>query len=86
MQVKIIAECYKRKNSAILLTFIYLQFVIKIFLLSLIEWPLKETKAATMNIFRFFIIIILFKSFVKVELSYVFTINLFTIAENGMEK
>ena len=35
-----------------------------------------------MNIFRFFF---LFKSFVKVELSYVFTINLFTIAENCTE-
>ena len=38
----------------------------------------EETKSATMNIFRFFYF--LFKSFVKVELSYVFTINLFTIA------
>ena len=28
----------------------------------------------------------LFKSFVKIELSYVFTINLFSTAENGMEK
>ena len=45
---------------------------------------LKETKSATMNIFRFFYF--LFKSFVKVELSYGFTINLFTIAENRMEK
>ena len=44
---------------------------------------LKETKSATMNIFRFFYF--LFKSFVKVELSYVFTINLFTIAENCTE-
>ena len=35
---------------------------------------LKETKSATMNIFRIF-------SFVKVELSYVFKINLFTRAE-----
>ena len=46
---------------------------------------LKETKFATMNMFRkkkYF----LFKSFVKVEFSYVFTINLFTIAENCMEK
>ena len=33
-----------------------------------------------MNIYRFFYF--LFKSFVKVELSFVFTINLFTIAEN----
>ena len=44
----------------------------------------KETKSATMNIFEFFLF--LFKSFVKVELSYVFTINLFTIAENCTEK
>ena len=45
---------------------------------------IKETKSATMNIFRIFYF--LFKSFVKVELSYVFTINLFTIAENCTEK
>ena len=51
------------------------------------KWPiygntkLKETKSAAMNIFRFFYF--LFKSFVKVELSYVFTINLFTIAETA---
>ena len=45
---------------------------------------IKEAKSATMNIFRFFYF--LFKSFVKVELSYVFTINLFTIAENCTEK
>ena len=45
---------------------------------------LKETKSATMNIFgkKSF----LFKSLVKTELSYVFTINLFTIAKNCMEK
>ena len=35
---------------------------------------LKETKAANMNIFQMFLFC--FKSFVKVELSYVFTINL----------
>ena len=40
----------------------------------------KETKSATMIIFRFFYF--LFKSLVKVELSYVFTINLVTIDEN----
>ena len=45
---------------------------------------LKEAKSATMNIFRFFVFV--FKSFVKVELRYVFTINLFTIAENCTEK
>ena len=43
----------------------------------------KETKSSTMNIFDFFKK--KFKSFVKVELSYVFTVNLFTIAENCTE-
>ena len=46
---------------------------------------IKETKSATMNFFfkkKYF----LFKSFVKVELSYVFTIIMFTIAENCTEK
>ena len=45
---------------------------------------LKETESVTMNIFRkkkF-----LFKSFVKKELSYIFTINMFSAAENCMEK
>ena len=37
MQVKSIAEC--SKHSAILLTFIKLPAVIKIFVLSIIEWP-----------------------------------------------
>ena len=49
---------------------------------------LKETRSATMNIFRIFFeffFYFLFKSFVKLELSYVFTINLFTIAENCTE-
>ena len=42
----------------------------------------KETKSATFfEKFSF-----LFKLFVKAELSYVFTINLFTIADNCMEK
>ena len=45
---------------------------------------LKETKSTTMNIFHFFYFV--FKSLVKVELSYVFTINLLTIAENCTEK
>ena len=44
----------------------------------------KETKSATMNIFRKKIYF-LFESFVKVELSYVFSINLFTITEHCME-
>ena len=41
----------------------------------------KETNSATMNTFRFVFFYFLFKSFVKVELS--FTINLFTIAETA---
>ena len=31
----------QREHSAILLTFIYLPFVLKIFVLSIFEWPLK---------------------------------------------
>ena len=38
MQVKSIAEC-SLEHSAILLTFIKLPFVIKIFILSIFEWP-----------------------------------------------
>ena len=45
---------------------------------------LKAAYSVTMNIFRKKNI--LFKSFVIVELSYVFTINLFTRAENCTEK
>ena len=54
-------------------------------ILSLFRNEFKETKSATMNIFRYYFSF-LFKSFVKVELSYVITINLFTIAENCTEK
>ena len=46
----------------------------------------KETKSATMNIFSKKEQHFLLKSFVKAELNYVFTVNLFTIAENCMEK
>ena len=53
-------------------------------ILSLFLTSFKKTKSATMNIFRFFYF--LNKSFVKVKLSYVFTINLFTLAENCTEK
>ena len=44
----------------------------------------KETRFVTMNIFekKSF----LFKSFVKIELSYVFAINMFSAAENCTEK
>ena len=52
---------------------------------SLICAIVKETRSVTMNIFRkkesFH-----FKSFVKIELTYVFTENMFSTAENGMEK
>ena len=45
---------------------------------------IKETRYVTMNIFEFFKKN-LFKSFVKIGLSYVFTINMFSTAENCME-
>ena len=48
-------------------------------------YTIKAAYSVTMNIFRkkkYF----LFKSFVKVELSYVFTIKMFSTAENCMEK
>ena len=44
----------------------------------------KETRSITINIF--FYKKNLFKSFVKIGLSYVFTINMFSTAENCMEK
>ena len=45
---------------------------------------IKETRSVTINIFRkkYF----LFKSFVKIESSYVFTINMYSTAENCMDK
>ena len=46
----------------------------------------KETKSVTMNIFRIFFFYFLFKPFVKVELSYVFTIKMLSTSENCMEK
>ena len=45
----------------------------------------KESRSVTMNIFRkkkYF----LFKSFVKIVLSYVFTINMFSTAESFLEQ
>ena len=52
---------------------------------ALIQLYIKKARSVTMTIFRkkksF-----LFKSFVKIELSYVFTINMFSTAENCMEK
>ena len=47
-------------------------------------YQLKETRSVTMNIFRKKCF--LFKKFVKIELSYVFTINMFSTAKNCMEK
>ena len=50
----------------------------------LINVAFKETRSVTINIFRkkYF----LFKSFLKIELSYVFTINIFSTAEGCMEQ
>ena len=45
---------------------------------------LKETKSVTLNIFRKKSFLL--KSFVKVELSYVFTVKMLSTAENCMEK
>ena len=46
------------------------------------HWKLL-LKRLSLQLWKFFeIFYFIFKSFVKVELSYVFTINLFTIAEN----
>ena len=45
----------------------------------------KETRSATMNIFRKKKYVLL-KSFVKIEFSYVFTINMFSTAESCMEQ
>ena len=48
------------------------------------KFNFKESRSVTMNIFRKKSF--LFKSFVKIELSYVFTINMFSAAEKCMEK
>ena len=47
-------------------------------------YNIKAAYSVTMNIFQKFYF--LFKSFVKVELSYVFTIKMFSTAENCIEK
>ena len=52
MQVKSIAECSKGEHSAILLTFIKLPFVIKIFVLSIFEWLLKTGFTVVFTGFR----------------------------------
>ena len=50
-----------------------------------VETTLKETRSVTMNIFSKKKCI-LFKSFVKIELSYIFTINMVSTAKNCKEK
>ena len=52
--------------------------------ISVNKLTLKETRSVTLNIFRKKKI--LFKSFVKIELSYVLTINMLSTAENCMEE
>ena len=42
MQVKVLQNA-PREHSAILLTFIMLSFVLKAFVMSILEWPLKMT-------------------------------------------
>ena len=44
----------------------------------------KETRSVTMKIFRNFFF--LFKSFVNIELSYVFTINMFSTPESCIKQ
>ena len=60
------------------------ELVLKFYNLEASCYPVKAAYSVTMNIFRkkYF----LFKSFVNVELSYVFTIKMFSTAENCMEK
>ena len=52
--------------------------------ISFLSNNLKRLSLQLRIFFDFFYFV--FKSFVKVDLSYVFTINLFTIAENCTEK
>ena len=44
----------------------------------------KEAKSVTLKFFQKFSFLL--KSFVKIELNYVFTMNMFSTAENCMEK
>ena len=54
---------------------------------ALSHWLHNALKRLDLQLGAFFdFFYFLYKSFVKVELSYVFTINLFTIAENCTEK
>ena len=49
-----------------------------------LKYSVKAAYSVTMDIFRK--TYILFKSFVKVELSFVFTVKMFSTAKNCMEK
>ena len=51
---------------------------------SFLDFTIKAAYSVTLNIFWIFFFV--FKSFVKVEVSYVFTIEMFSTAENCMEK
>ena len=54
---------------------------------SILQYYRPSLKRLSLQLWTFFeIFYFLFKSFVKVELNYVFTINLFTMAENCAEK
>ena len=64
---------------------VFLSFLIKYVECSCFIEFIKETRSVSMNIFRkkkYF----LFKSFVKIEFSYVFTINTLSTTENCMAK
>ena len=61
-----------------------LQMYFKLRLYCDIRAIFKETSSVTMNIFQKKKN--LFKSFVKIELSYAFTINMFSTAESCMEQ
>ena len=71
MQVKSIAECYKGGilQSAILLTFIKLPFVIKIFVLSIFEWPFYCNLSNDVCHFKSFIDILTIQDKVEICIS-----------------
>ena len=83
MQVKSIAECsplLQGEHSAILSTFIHLLFVIKIFVLSFFEWPLK-TGFAVLTTYMYF----LFCGIRRLSERWIFLLNwdFFTTKKDG---
>ena len=76
-------HCFQFSTLYIQISVTFLFFVRFRSDLQQIAW-FKAAYSVTLNIFRknYF----LFKSFVKVELSYVFTTKMFSTAENCMEK